>query len=55
MIIEANEELSLIPVYAESKVWEQSTDHAWKADLDEDIKRDIQREDAANGVKSTAS
>ncbi len=54
MIIEAHEELSLISAYSESKVWEEPHDEAWKDDLEDDIKRDIEREDAANAKAAKA-
>eukprot|EP00613_Pedinella_sp_CCMP2098_P007377 CAMPEP_0171611020 /NCGR_PEP_ID=MMETSP0990-20121206/10383_1 /TAXON_ID=483369 /ORGANISM="non described non described, Strain CCMP2098" /LENGTH=138 /DNA_ID=CAMNT_0012174515 /DNA_START=15 /DNA_END=431 /DNA_ORIENTATION=+ len=48
MILEAEDELELIQIFLDEKPWLETPDTEWQADVDEDIARDIKREDAAN-------
>ncbi len=50
LILEARDELKLVEMYAKETCWERAPDLNWKAAVDQDIAKDIKREDAQNAA-----
>jgi len=50
LIIEAKDELHLVGIYAQEKVWERAPDLHWKESVEKDAVDDIKREDAATAA-----